>query len=69
LTGELIGDSLLLLNIIKNDQGGGAEYKARRTAIEDLVRLHGRFDGFDDQVLEVADFDKQRDVMGEHHGQ
>jgi len=69
LTGRLIGDSLLLLNIVKNNRGGGAEYKARRTAVEDLVRLHGWFDGFDDRVLEVADFDKQRDLTGEHHGQ
>jgi hypothetical protein len=68
LTGGLIGDSLLLLNIVKKNRGGGAEYKARRTAVEDLVRLHRWFDGFDDWVLEVADFDKQRDVMGEHHG-
>ena len=36
-----------------------------RLAVEDLVRLHGS-DGFDDRVLDVANVDKQRDVVGEH---
>jgi len=66
LVGRLIGDSLLLLNIVKNNWGGRAECKSH----------HGRsllsnrwFDGFDNQVLEVADFNKQKDVMREHHSQ
>jgi hypothetical protein len=49
-----------------NNRGAEAEYKARLTAVEDLVRLHGWSDGFDDRVLDVANVDKQRDVMGEH---
>jgi hypothetical protein len=57
------------VNIVKNNRGVGAEYKARRTAVEDLVRLHWWFDRSDDQVQKVADLDKQWDVMGEHHGQ
>jgi hypothetical protein len=69
LAGGLIGDSFLLLNIVKNSRGGGADYKACCIVVEDFVCLHGWFDGFDEQVCEVADFDKQRDVMREHHGQ
>lgn len=59
-------DSLLLS---KNNRSGGAEYKARRTAVEDLIHLHGWFDGFDNRVLVFTNFNKQRDVTGEHHGQ
>ena len=65
LAGGLISDSLL----VKNNRGVGAEYKARRTAVEDLIRLHWWLDRSDDRDQEVAEFDKQRDVMGEHHGQ
>ena len=51
-------NGLLLLYIIQDNRRSGAEDEAGSTAIEDLVRLNGRFDGLDNSIGEVAYFDK-----------
>jgi hypothetical protein len=43
-----LGDSFLLLDIVKDNRGGGTEYETSCTTVEYLIRLHGGFDGFDD---------------------
>ena len=51
-------EGLLLLDVVENDRRCGAENQAGSTAVEDLVRLDGRFDALDDRVGQVADLDE-----------
>ena len=51
-------ERLLLLDIVEHDRRGRREDQARCTAVEDLVRLDGRFDALDDRVGQVADLDE-----------
>ena len=52
-----LSQRLLLLDVVEDDRGGRAQEKACGAAIEDLVRLHRRFDHLHNRVGEVADFD------------
>jgi hypothetical protein len=53
-----LGDSLLLLDVIKNHRTCGAEDKASCAAVEDLARLHRRLNTLDNSASQIADFNK-----------
>ena len=51
-----LSDGLLLLKVIKNNGGRGAENETRGTTIEYLVSLYRWLDGFHDRIGQVLDF-------------
>ena len=51
-------NSLLLLEVVENDTGGGAENEVGSSAKEDLVRLHGCLDALDHRVGKVANLNE-----------
>ena len=53
-----LGDSLLLLDVIKNHRTRGAEDEASCAAVEDLVRLNRRLNALDNGASQIANFDK-----------
>jgi hypothetical protein len=53
-----LGDSLLLLDVVKNDRTCGAEDKAGGAAVEDFVGLNRRFYALDYSAGQIADLDE-----------
>ena len=51
-----LSDGLLLLKVIKNNGGRGAENETRGTTIEYLISLYRWLDGFHDRIGQVPDF-------------
>jgi hypothetical protein len=51
-------DGLLLLDLVQENRGGGAEDQAGSPTVEDLARLYGRVNGLHDRIGWVANFDE-----------
>ena len=50
-----LSQGLLLLDIVQDDRGCGAEDQAGSSTIEDFIRLNRSLDGLDHRIGEVAD--------------
>jgi hypothetical protein len=48
----------LLLNVIKDNGRSGAEDKAGRASVKDLIRLDGRLDSLNDRVRKIPNLDE-----------